>query len=61
MQRLVEAGLLNREQITLVHLGEVSRRDLDAEPIRSVIERLHRNRQVSSAGGLRGGPACVVH
>ena len=37
IQRLVEAGLLKREQITSRAPWEVSRRDLDAEPIRSVI------------------------
>src|SRR6476646_9054883 len=41
IQRLVEAGLLKREQVTPRAPWEVSRRDLDAEPIRSVIERLH--------------------
>jgi hypothetical protein len=39
---MVEAGLLKREQVTPRAPWEVSRRDLDAEPIRSVIERLHR-------------------
>jgi hypothetical protein len=38
IQRLVEAGLLKREQITPRAPWEVSRRDLDAELIRSVIE-----------------------
>src|SRR5215470_12767139 len=42
IERLVEAGLLKHEQITPRAPWEVSRRDLDAEPIRSVIERLHR-------------------
>jgi hypothetical protein len=51
MQRLVEAGLLKREQITLVHLGEVSRRDLDAEPFRSFVERLHRTGKLVLQGG----------
>jgi tRNA U54 and U55 pseudouridine synthase Pus10 len=39
---LVEAGVLRREQITHRTPWEVGRRDLDAERIRSVIERLHR-------------------
>jgi hypothetical protein len=42
IERLVEAGLLKREQVTPRAPWEVSRRDLDAEPICSVIERLHR-------------------
>src|ERR1700751_293987 len=51
IQRLVEAGLLNREQITPRSPWEVSRRDLDAEPIRSVIERLHRTGKLILQGG----------
>jgi hypothetical protein len=34
-----------------VHLGEVSRRDLDAEPIRSFVERLHRAGKLVLQGG----------
>jgi transposase len=53
IQRLVEAeaGLLKREQITPRAPWEVSRRDLKAEPIRSVIERLHRTGKVVLQGG----------
>src|ERR1700745_3055833 len=51
IQRLVEAGLLKREQITPRAPWEVSRRDLDAEPIRSVIERLHRTGKLVLQGG----------
>src|SRR6266436_5169149 len=51
IQRLVEAGLLKREQITPRAPWEVSRRDLDAEPIRSVIERLHRTGKLILQGG----------
>src|SRR5262245_14713972 len=51
IQRLVEAGLLKREQITPRAPWEVSRRDLDAEPIRSVIERLHRTGKLALQGG----------
>jgi hypothetical protein len=53
IQRLVEAGLLKREQITPRAPWEVSRRDLDAEPIRSVIERLHRTGKLILQGGAR--------
>jgi hypothetical protein len=41
IQRLVEAGLLKREQVTPRAPWEIRCSDLDAEPIRSVIERLH--------------------
>ena len=51
IQRLVEAGLLKREQITPRAPWEVSRRDLDAELIRSVIERLHRSGKLVLQGG----------
>src|SRR5216684_1703534 len=51
IQRLVEAGLLKREQVTPRAPWEVSRRDLDAEPIRSVIERLHRTGKLVLQGG----------
>src|SRR6201990_2477939 len=40
--RVGEAGLLKREQVPPRAPWEVSRRDLDAEPIRSGIERLTR-------------------
>src|ERR1700747_1755783 len=51
IQRLVEAGLLKRDKETLRGAWEVSRRDLDAEPIRSVIERLHRTGKLILQGG----------
>src|SRR6201984_1781737 len=54
IKRLVEAGLLKREQVTPRAPWEVSRRDLDAEPIRSVIERLHRTgKLILQVGGAR--------
>ena len=53
IERLVEAGLLKREQITPRAPWEVSRRDLDADPIRSVIERLHRTGKLILRGGAR--------
>jgi hypothetical protein len=51
IQRMVEAGVLKREQVTPRAPWEVSRRDLDAEPIRSVIERLHRTGKLVLQGG----------
>src|SRR5450432_2966273 len=51
IQRLVEAGLLKREQVTARAPWEVSRRDLDAEPIRSIVERLHRTGKLVLQGG----------
>ena len=51
IQRMVEAGLLKREQVTPRAPWEVSRRDLDAEPIRSVIERLRSTGKLVLQGG----------
>ena len=42
IERLVEAGLLKCEQVTPRAPWEIRRSDLDAEPIRSIIDRLHR-------------------
>jgi hypothetical protein len=40
MARLVEAGLLKREQAAPRAPWEICRADLDREPVRSIIERL---------------------
>ena len=42
IERLVEAGLLNREQTAPRPPWEIRREDLNAEPVRSIIERLLR-------------------
>src|SRR5262249_9678237 len=42
IERLVEAGLLKCEQVTPRAPWEIRRSDLDAEPIRRIIGRLHR-------------------
>ena len=41
IERLVETGLLKREQVALRAPWEIRRSDLDAAPIRSIIDRLH--------------------
>jgi hypothetical protein len=51
IQRLMEAGLLKREQVTPRAPWEIRRSDLDADPIRSVIERLHRTGKLVLPGG----------
>jgi hypothetical protein len=51
IQRLTEAGLLKREQVTPRAPWEIRRSDLDAEHIRSVIERLHRTGKLILPGG----------
>jgi hypothetical protein len=42
IERLVEAGLLRREQATPRAPWEIRRTDLNAEPVRSIVERLLR-------------------
>src|SRR5215470_5854769 len=51
IQRLVEAGLLKREQVTPRAPWEIRRSDLDAEPIRAIVERLHRTGKLILQGG----------
>jgi hypothetical protein len=48
---MVEAGLLKREQITPRAPWEIRRRDLGTEPIRSIVERLHRTGKLILQGG----------
>jgi hypothetical protein len=42
IERLVEAGLLKREQTAPRAPWEIRRADLNAEPVRSIVERLVR-------------------
>jgi hypothetical protein len=51
IERLVEAGLLNREQATPRAPWEIRRGDLDAEPVRSIVERLLRTGKLILHGG----------
>jgi hypothetical protein len=51
IERLVEAGLLKCEQVTPRAPWEIRRSDLDAEPIRSIIDRLHRTGKLSLQWG----------
>jgi hypothetical protein len=60
IRRLVEAGLLKREQVIPRAPWEIRRSDLDAAPIRGIVERLHRTGKLILQGG-RGGRACLVH
>jgi Recombinase zinc beta ribbon domain len=41
IERLVEAGLLKREQVTPRAPWEIRRSDLDAAPVRRILDRLH--------------------
>jgi len=51
IERLVEAGLLKREQVTPRAPWEILRADLNDEPVRSVIERLLRTGKLVLQGG----------
>jgi DNA invertase Pin-like site-specific DNA recombinase len=60
IERLVEAGLLKREQATTRAPWEILRADLEAEPIRSIIGKAPPYRQTDSARGSFGKPAPLV-
>src|SRR5208283_350246 len=51
IERLVEAGLLKREQVTPRAPWGIRRTDLNDEPVRSVIERLIRTGKLVLQGG----------
>ena len=54
IERLVEAGLLTCEQVTPRAPWEIRRTDLDGEPIRRIIDRLHRTGKLIFQGGCAG-------
>lgn len=51
IERLVEAGLLKREQTTPRAPWEIRRTELDAEPVRSIVERLLQTGKLILHGG----------
>ena len=51
IERLVEAGLLKREQVTARAPWRIRRTDLNDKPVRSVIERLLRTGKLVLQGG----------
>jgi hypothetical protein len=51
IERLVEAGLLKREQVAPRAPWEIRRSDLGEEPVRSIIERLRRTGKLVLRGG----------
>ena len=61
IERLVEAGLLQREQAAPRAPWEIRRSDLDAEPVRSIIERLRRTgKLVLREGCMENQPELFV-
>jgi DNA invertase Pin-like site-specific DNA recombinase len=51
IERLVEAGLLQREQVAVRAPWEIHRSDLDAEPVRSILDQLRRTGKLVLRGG----------
>jgi hypothetical protein len=51
IERLVEAGLLNREQAAPRAPWEIRRSDLDAEPVCSILDQLRRTGKLVLRGG----------
>ena len=61
IERLVEEGLLKREQAAPRAPWEIRRSDLDAEPVRSTIEKLRRTGKLILKGGrLENQPELFV-
>jgi DNA invertase Pin-like site-specific DNA recombinase len=54
IERLVEAGLLKREQVAPRAPWEIRRSDLEAEPVRSILDRLRRTGKLALQGGCAG-------
>jgi len=50
IERLVESGLLMREQATPRAPWQIRRADLDAEPVRSIVDRLLRTGKLNLRG-----------
>jgi hypothetical protein len=51
IERLVEAGLLSRQQVAPRAPWEIRRSDLDTEPVRSILEHLRRTGKLLLRGG----------
>ena len=51
LERLVEGGILKREQVAPRAPWEIRRSDLDAAPVRSILDRLHRTGKLVLQGG----------
>jgi hypothetical protein len=51
IERLVETGMLEREQVTPRAPWEIRRGDLDTAPIRGIIDHLHRTGKLILPGG----------
>jgi len=59
IERLVEAGLLKREQVTARAPWRIRRTDLNDKPVRSVIERLLRTGKLVLQGGNSENQATI--
>lgn len=54
IERLVQAGILQREQAAPRAPWEIRRSDLEAEPVRSIVQRLLRTGKLTLQGGCSG-------
>jgi hypothetical protein len=61
IERLVEAGLLKREQVTPRAPWEIRRADLNNETVQSVIDRLLRTGKLVLQGGSSGNPPSLFN
>jgi hypothetical protein len=59
IERLVETGLLKREQATPRAPWEIRRTDLGAEPVRSIVDRLLRTGKLILHGGSADNQHCL--
>jgi len=57
IERLAEVGLLKREQVAPRAPWAIRRSDLDAEPVRSILNRLRRTGKLALQGGCAGDQA----
>jgi hypothetical protein len=60
IERLVEAGLLNREQVAARAPWEIRRSDLEAEPVRSILDQLRRTGKLVLGGRTKNQPELFV-
>ncbi len=61
IERLVEAGLLKRDQAAPRAPWEIRRADLDREPVRSIIKRLLRTGKLVFQGGCAEGQSALFN
>jgi len=61
IERLVDAGLLKREQVAPRAPWEIRRADLDAQPVRSIVETLRRTGKLILRGVCTGDQVALFN